>query len=166
MNKKIIIGLMALASMTLVLTQGANAATAKKTAPSKVQVQQSKNGAKIIANKKTVDNKKTEQKPKLGSGDKPGMGSGQKPGEGPKLGSGDKEHLGSGQKLGSGDKEHLGSGDKIDMKLEIKPLKDLVQQIDEILQKSRVQAIKDALSSAKKTLQAQIPAPTTGTVAK
>lgn len=67
MNKKIIIGLMALATMTLVLTQGANAATTKKVAPNKVQVQQSKNGTK------TVENKKTEQKPKLGSGDRPGM---------------------------------------------------------------------------------------------
>lgn len=82
------------------------------------------------------------------------MGSGEKP----RIGSGDRPEMGSGQKLIS--------GDKLDMKLELKPLKELVQQIDEILKKSRVQAIKDALSIAKKALQAQIPAPTTGTVAK
>ena len=160
MNKKIIIGLMAFATMTLVLTQGANAATTKKVAPNKVQVQQSKNGTK------TIENKKTEQKPKLGSGDRPGMWSGQKPGEWPKMGSGEKPRIGSGDRPEMGSGQKLISGDKLDMKLELKPLKELVQQIDEILKKSRVQAIKDALSIAKKALQAQIPAPTTGTVAK
>jgi hypothetical protein len=47
---------------------------------------------------------------------------------------------------------------------EIKPLKELIKKIDEIIKNTKTQAIKDALSSAKKTLQAQLP--TTGTIAK
>jgi methionyl-tRNA synthetase len=48
---------------------------------------------------------------------------------------------------------------------ELKPLKELIKKIDEVLKKTKTQAIKDALSSAKKTLQTQIPV-TTGTIAK
>jgi len=49
---------------------------------------------------------------------------------------------------------------------ELKPIKELIKKIDEIIKKTKTQAIKDALSSAKKTLQAQIPTSTTGTTVK
>jgi hypothetical protein len=50
------------------------------------------------------------------------------------------------------------------MKLETQPIRELIQKIDEILQRSRVQAIKDTLSVAKKSLQSQLPA--SGTITK
>jgi hypothetical protein len=50
------------------------------------------------------------------------------------------------------------------MKLETQPIRELIQKIDEILQRSRVQAIKDALSVAKESLQSQLPA--SGTITK
>ena len=155
MNKKVLAILFSFLCVWAIVGQQTNAATISKT---KIVTK-----TKVVEKKKPQIVKQDKPRPQL-SGNKIGSGEIKKlwSGDKAKIGSGEMKKLWSWEKLGSG--ERLWSGNKIDMKLEIQPIRELIQKIDEILKKSRVQAIKDALTVAKKSLQQQIPA--SGTIAK
>lgn len=140
MNKKVLAILFSFLCVWAIVGQQTNAATGSK--------------AKVIKTK-TVE----KQKPQVVKQDKT-----RPPLSGNKIGSGELKKLGTGDKARIGSGEKLWSGNKVDMKLETQPIRELIQKIDEILQRSRVQAIKDTLSVAKKSLQSQLPA--SGTITK
>ena len=159
MNKKVLAILFSFLCVWAIVGQQTNAATGSKVKVTKT---------KVVEKKKPQVTKQEKTRPQL-SGDKIGSGKNENgpklwSGEKPRIGSGEMKKLWSGEQNRSGSGEKLWSGNKVDMKLEIQPLRELVQKIDEILKKSRVQTIKDALSVAKKALQEQMPA--SGTVAK